>query len=169
MLSVRSARPDDVATLVAFIQKKAAFDREVGAFDGAVVATAASLTRFMFGAPTLAHGLLLEDGGTPRGFAFYYFRFSSFAGRPSLWLDDLYVDVEHRRGGAGTLLMRRLAGIALAHDCTHLAWTADDRNRAGVTFYRKLGAEVVNHQQHSLTWRIAPDVLAERAAVAGAS
>jgi GNAT superfamily N-acetyltransferase len=160
---VRPARPADVDIVLAFIGKKAAFDRAVGASDGVVRATAAGLGKAMFGEPAHARALLLEDDEVV-GFAFYYFRFSSFSGRPSLWLDDLYVDAARRRAGAGAALMRQLAIAALDADCTHLAWTADDRNGEGMSFYRKLGAEIADQRGHQVTWRIAPEAL--RAATA---
>lgn len=154
-MTIRNASADDVATVLGFVQKKAAFDGEVGAFQAVVRATEEALHRSMFGVRAFAHVLLLDDDdGVARGFALYYFRFSSFAGAPSLWLDDLFIDPEHRRGGAGALLMRRLVDEARAQGCTHLAWTAHERNLVGCNFYRKLGAELVDQQRHLLTWRL---------------
>jgi len=160
MIEVRSAEEADIDIVLGFIGKKAAFDREVGAFSGEISTTAEALRRAMFGPRTFAAALLCEDGDGPLGFAFYYFRFSSFSGRPSLWLDDLYVDASRRRGGAGSALMARLARIASGVGCTHLAWTADERNVAGMSFYRKLGAEIVDQRGPSVTWRISPAALA---------
>jgi GNAT superfamily N-acetyltransferase len=159
MVTVRSAEPRDVDTVLGFIGKKADFDRDVGAFSGEIRVTAASLHTALFGESPLAAALLCEDDGAVVGFAFYYFRFSSFAGKPSVWLDDLYVDASERRRGAGGAIMARLAEIADRRDCTHLAWTADERNAAGMTFYRKLGATIVDQRGPSVTWRIAPDAL----------
>jgi GNAT superfamily N-acetyltransferase len=156
---VRPADPTDVPTVLAFIGKKADFDREVGAFAGEVRTTAPALVTALFGAPPLARALLLERADAVIGFAFFYFRFSSFAGKPSVWLDDLFVDPPHRRGGAGLALMARLAAIAADAACTHLAWTADERNVAGMSFYRKLGAAIVDQKGPSVTWRIEPAAL----------
>jgi GNAT superfamily N-acetyltransferase len=157
---VRAAEPADIPTVLAFIGKKADFDREVGAFAGEVRTTEPALATALFGAPPLARALLLEQGAAAVGFAFFYFRFSSFAGRPSVWLDDLFVDPPHRRGGAGRAIMARLAAIAADAACTHLAWTADERNVAGMSFYRKLGAAIVDQKGPSVTWRIEPAALA---------
>lgn len=84
----------------------------------------------------------------------YGFRYSSFAGQPSIWLDDLYVDEEIRSQGAGTALMEYLAQIAKENDCTHLAWTADARNVRGLSFYQRLGAEITEQKGNRcfLTW-----------------
>jgi GNAT superfamily N-acetyltransferase len=157
---VRPAAPADVPTVLAFLGKKADFDREVGAFAGEIRVTEPALTTALFGAPPFARALLLEDGADVVGFAFFYFRFSSFAGKPSLWLDDLFIDPSHRRGGGGAAVMGRLAAIAGEVDCTHLAWTADERNVAGMSFYRKLGAAIVDQRGPSVTWRIEPAALA---------
>jgi GNAT superfamily N-acetyltransferase len=157
---VRAAETADVPTVLAFIGKKADFDREVGAFAGEVRTTAPALVTALFGAPPFARALLLERDAAAIGFAFFYFRFSSFAGRPSVWLDDLFIDPPHRRGGAGAAVMARLAAIATDADCTHLAWTADERNAAGMSFYRKLGAAIVDQRGPSVTWRIEPAALA---------
>jgi GNAT superfamily N-acetyltransferase len=157
---VRPAAPADVPTVLAFLGKKADFDREVGAFAGELRTTEPALTTALFGAPPFARALLLEDGAAVVGFAFFYFRFSSFAGKPSLWLDDLFIDPSHRRGGGGGALMSRLAAIAGEVECTYLAWTADERNVAGMSFYRKLGAAIVDQRGPSVTWRIEPAALA---------
>jgi GNAT superfamily N-acetyltransferase len=76
------------------------------------------------------------------GFALYGFRYSSFAGQPSIWLDDLYVEEEMRNQGAGAALMHGLGQIAQENDCTHIAWNADARNIRGLNFYNRIGAEI---------------------------
>jgi GNAT superfamily N-acetyltransferase len=102
---------------------------------------------------------LAGDNTSVKGFAFYYFCFSSFRGRPSLWLDDLYVHAADRRHGVGLRLMRRLGEIATALECTHIAWLASASNTAGMSFYRKLGASVVQQIDDAVTLRIAPSAL----------
>jgi GNAT superfamily N-acetyltransferase len=92
--------------------------------------------------------------GRPVGFALYYFRYSSFAGQPSLWLDDLYVDEESRSQGAGAELMRALARTAKDTRCTHIGWTANARNTRGLKFYERLGATITEQKGNVcfLTW-----------------
>jgi GNAT superfamily N-acetyltransferase len=90
--------------------------------------------------------LFVEESGLEIGFALYGFRYSSFVGQPSLWLDDLYVDVDRRSQGAGAALMQHLAQISQENDCTHLAWNADARNTRGLRFYGRLGAEITEQQ-----------------------
>ncbi|MEM9510428.1 MAG: GNAT family N-acetyltransferase, partial [Cyanobacteria bacterium P01_E01_bin.35] len=84
------------------------------------------------------------------------FRYSSFAGQPSIWLDDLYVKLGMRSKGAGGLLMKRLRQIAQENNCTHLAWTADARNTRGLGFYQRLGAKITEQKENRcwLRWSL---------------
>jgi len=142
MLTVRSATPEDVPLIFSFIQKKAEFDRELGAFSGVLQTSEDKLRRTLFTTVPFSYVLFAESSGCEIGFALYGFRYSSFAGQPSIWLDDLYVDRDRRSQGAGVQLMQRLAEIAQANDCTHLAWNADARNTRGLQFYDRLGAAI---------------------------
>ena len=158
-LRIRAAGEADVETVAAFVRKKFEFDRAGGSVSTPLSATPESLHAALCREPAFAHVLLVEDDAGPLGFALYYFRFSSFAGRPSVWLDDLYVDQPRRRGGAGKHLMRRLARIAERWNCTHLAWTANEHNVEGMSFYRKLCTEVTDHRGTTVTLRITPEAL----------
>jgi GNAT superfamily N-acetyltransferase len=113
IISTRLAEQSDLELVLAFIQKKAAFDRSLGAFSGELQATRARLQKTLFKHPAFASVFLAEidreSAPKPIGFALYYFRYSSFAARPSLWLDDLFIDQAMRRQGAGLALMQRLA------------------------------------------------------------
>lgn len=149
---VRPATIDDVSVIHAFIQKKAAFDRETGAFSGTLGTTPDRIRATLFGERPFARVLLAELDGDVRGFALFYFRYSSFSGRPSLWLDDLYVDERARSRGAGARLMAVLMHIATEHDCSHLAWTAAVQNPRGIAFYRRLGARIVEQTPVQLTF-----------------
>lgn len=81
--------------------------------------------------------MFAEVSGLEIGFALYGFRCSSFAGQPSIWLDDLYVNEDWKSQGAGEVLMDHIAQIAKENDCTHLAWNADARNTRGLSFYHQ--------------------------------
>jgi GNAT superfamily N-acetyltransferase len=161
IISTRLAEQSDLELVLAFIQKKAAFDRSLGAFSGELQATRARLQKTLFKHPAFASVFLAEidreSAPKPIGFALYYFRYSSFAARPSLWLDDLFIDQAMRRQGAGLALMQRLAMLALAQDCTHMAWTASAKNTVGVTFYEQLGAKVSQQQGESLQFCWQPE------------
>jgi len=145
-MKVRSATPTDVSLIFSFIQKKSEFDRDIGAFSGALQISEDKIYKTIFRTIPFAYVLFAEILGYEVGFALYGFRYSSFAGQPSIWLDDLCVDQEMRSQGAGAALMDRLAHIAKENDCSHLAWNADARNTRGLSFYDRLGADVM--EQH---------------------
>ena len=153
-MEIRVATVEDITLILSFIQKKSAFDRNIGAFSGALQVSEAKLRQTLFGTIPFAYVLFAEMSGQAVGFALYGFRYSSFAGQPSLWLDDLYVNEDNRSQGAGTVLMQRLAAIASTHNCTHLAWTADARNVRGVSFYHRLGAKIATQDGNRcfFTW-----------------
>lgn len=145
-MKVRSATKDDASLIVSFIQKKAEYGRNTGAFSGMFRVTENKILKILFRSIPLSCVLFAGDSGLEVGFAFYGFRCSSFLGRPSIWLDDLYVDEDRRSQGAGAALMERLAQIDNENNCTHLAWNADARNIRGLAFYCRLGAEIT--EQH---------------------
>lgn len=145
-MKVRSATLDDVSLILSFIQKKSEFDRNIGAFSGVLQVSEEKIHKTLFGSIPFSYVLFAETSKREVGFALYGFRYSSFIGQPSIWLDDLYVDEDMRSHGAGAALMSRLAQVAKENDCTHLAWNADARNTRGLSFYRRLGAEVTEHK-----------------------
>jgi GNAT superfamily N-acetyltransferase len=151
---IRTATCHDTPLIFAFIQKKAEFDRNIGAFSGVLRVSEEKIRQTLFNPIPFAYVLLAETLGHSIGFALYGFRYSSFAGQPSIWLDDLYVNEDRRSQGAGTALMKQLAQIAQENDCTHLAWTADVRNIRGLNFYQRLGAEIVEQKDNRcfLSW-----------------
>lgn len=153
-IKIRDAKPEDVHIIFSFIQKKAEFERQVAAFSGELQVNPEKLRKTLFGARPFSQVLFAESAGTPIGFALYAFHYSSFAGQPSLWLDDLYVDEDQRSRGAGAALMHRLFQVARENDCTHLAWTADARNKRGLEFYSRLSAKIIEQKDYRclLSW-----------------
>lgn len=155
-MKVRFATKDDVSRIFLFIQKKAEFDRDIGAFSGVLQVTEDKLLKILFGNIPFSYVLFAEDSGLEIGFALYGFRCSSFMGQPSIWLDDLYVDRDWRSKGAGAALMERLAQIAKENNCTHIAWNADARNTRGLDFYYRLGAEKTEQHGNRCFFRWVP-------------
>ena len=155
MARVRSAKPEDAELIYQFICHKAEFDREMGAYSGEIQTTVAKIRETIFGDRPFAFVFLAENESAI-GFALYYFKYSSFTGQPSLWLDDLFVNPDMRNYGAGTLLMNRLLQVAKDNNCSHLAWTADARNTKGLKFYKRLGAEIIEQKDHRcfLNWKV---------------
>ncbi|MBE9008411.1 GNAT family N-acetyltransferase [Fortiea sp. LEGE XX443] len=161
-MKIRPATPNDVSLIFSFIQKKAEFDRNIGAFAGELQVSEEKIHKTLFGAIPFSYVLFAEASESEVGFALYGFRYSSFAGQPSIWLDDLYVDEQMRSQGAGTALMKRLAEIARENDCTHLAWNADARNIRGLNFYHRLGAEITHQQDNRCFLRWIPGCRREK-------
>lgn len=141
-MKVRVATPDDVPLICSFIEKKAEFDRDIGAFSGLLQISEEKIDKTLFGAIPFSYVLFAEFSGREIGFALYEFRYSSFIGQPSVWLNDLYVDQNMRNRGVGVALMNQLAQIAQENYCSHLAWNADARNIRALSFYSRLGAEI---------------------------
>jgi GNAT superfamily N-acetyltransferase len=144
MIAIRSAVPGDVPLVLELIRALAAFERE----PDAVVATEGDLLRDGFGPSPLFRVLLAEDEGEPAGFALYFFAYSTWRGRPSLYLEDLFVLPEHRRKGIGLALMQRLARIALDEGCGRFVWEVLDWNERAIRFYESLGAQVLRPWLH---------------------
>lgn len=145
-MKVRTAKEADIPSILAFIRQKAEFDRAIGAYQGKIQTSEAKIRQTIFSSYPFAYVLFAEDITGVCGFALYGFRYSSFAGQSSIWLDDLYVNENMRSKGAGTLLMDNLKQIASDNNCTHLAWTADARNVRGLKFYQRIGAEIIEQQ-----------------------
>lgn len=140
-IAIRPATRADVAAVLAFVRELAEYEK----LAHEAVATEEQLARFLFGPRPYAECLIAEAGGAPVGFALYFHTFSTFVGKPGLYLEDLYVRPAHRRRGIGARLLRELAKIALARDCGRLEWAVLDWNEPALRFYReKLGARAMS-------------------------
>lgn len=138
-IRVRAAKREDVDVILRFVRELALFERE----PDAVVATEADLLRDGFGAKPFFEVLLAERGEVSVGFALYFFRYSTWRGRPALYLEDLFVPEEHRRLGVGRALLIELSRIALARNCDRFEWSVLDWNENAIRFYEKLGAKIM--------------------------
>ena len=103
-------------------------------------ATPGRIRRHGFGRPRYFEALVCRRGRTPIGLALYYFTYSTFLGRPTLYLEDLFVLPAERGNGAGRALLRALAKIAVRRGCGRMEWAVLDWNTPSIRFYRKLGA-----------------------------
>jgi GNAT superfamily N-acetyltransferase len=128
---------DDVADILGFVRDLARFEK----LEHEVTATEQSLRESLFGPRRHAEVVFAEDDGERVGFALFFHNYSTFLGRPGLYLEDLYVRPEKRGRGYGRLLIRHLAALAVARGCGRLEWQALDWNADAVAFYRSLGAE----------------------------
>ena len=105
-------------------------------------ATPSRLKRHGFGRRPYFETLVCRRGRTAVGFALYFFTYSTFLGRPTLYLEDLFVLPEERGRGAGKALLRALAKIAVARGCGRMEWTVLDWNTPSIRFYKGLGARL---------------------------
>lgn len=141
-MNVRKAIKRDSRKLLELIGHKADFDRKMKGFNGEVSTTNEKIERTLFGYYPFVHALLLEVNGEVLGFALFHYRYSSFSGEPSIWLDDLLVVDKHRSKGFGARLMQALKLEAEKSLSSHISWTASPHNTKAHNFYKKLGAEV---------------------------
>ena len=132
---VRATRAD-VPAILAFIRELAEYER----LAHAVVATEALLEQQLFGAVPRAEVVFAERAGERLGFALYFHNYSTFTGRPGLYLEDLYVRPAARGAGVGRRLMAHLARIALERGCARFEWAVLDWNVDAIRFYRSIGA-----------------------------
>ena len=135
-LEIRPATEHDIPLILAFITRIATYERLVHE----VVATEDDLRHSLFGDRPAAEVLLGCLESKPVAYAAFFHNFSTFLGRPGLYVEDLYVDAEHRGKGYGRSLLRCLARLARERNCGRLEWSVLDWNEAAIGFYRKLGA-----------------------------
>ena len=138
--TIRTATPEDIPQILAFIRALAAYERE----PDAVTATEADLLRDGFGPNPFYFCLIAETDGRPAGFAFYFFNYSTWMGRPGLYLEDLFVHPEFRGLGIGKALLAQVAAIAVEKNCPRLQWEVLDWNTPAIEFYSALGASFLD-------------------------
>ncbi len=132
---VRFARAGDAPLILQFIRELAEYER----LSHEVVADADALETWLFGPRPVAEVFIAEHGDEPAGFALFFHNFSTFLGRPGIYLEDLYVRPALRGHGIGRLLLQRLAALATERGCGRLEWSVLDWNTPAIEFYRSLG------------------------------
>ena len=133
---IRPARVKDVPIILQLIRDLATYERA----PDEVIATAEQLVEVLFGERPVAEVLLAFEGETPVGFAVYFYNFSTWIGRPGLYLEDLFVKPDERGKGYGRALLVELAKIARDRGCGRMEWAVLDWNEPAIKFYRALGA-----------------------------
>jgi GNAT superfamily N-acetyltransferase len=148
MLTLRPATRADVPIILSLIHGLAEYERA----PNAVVATEADLLRDGFDSPAPKFRVIIAEwDGAPVGMAFYFFNYSTWLGKPGLYLEDLFVTPDFRSRGIGLALFRELARIAIRENCYGLRWQVLDWNTPAVNFYEALGAE---HMKEWWTMRL---------------
>jgi GNAT superfamily N-acetyltransferase len=156
-MTIRPATEADLAAIEELIRALAEYER----LSQEVVMDAELLRRSLFGERPYAEVLIAEENGASAGFALFFHNFSTFVGRPGIYLEDLFVRPEHRGKGYGRALLKRLAEIAVERDCGRLEWAVLDWNEPALGFYRSLGARP---NEEWTVYRLAGDSLADLAA-----
>jgi GNAT superfamily N-acetyltransferase len=140
MLNIRPATRADGTVIASLVRELAEYEK----LSDEARATAADFVRELDSPNPVIHVLIAEWDGTPVGFALYFFNFSTFVGRPGLYLEDLFVRPAQRANGIGRALLRALARIARERNCGRMEWAVLDWNEPALRFYQSLGARQMN-------------------------
>jgi GNAT superfamily N-acetyltransferase len=143
-LQIRRAGRADVPLLFSLVRALADYERAPERVTG----SEAMLDAALFGPAAVAEAVLAEREGAAIGFALFYTTFSTWQCLPGMWLEDLFVLPDHRRGGIGRALLGHLAALASARGYGRLEWSALDWNTPAIDFYRGIGAEVLGEWEH---------------------
>jgi GNAT superfamily N-acetyltransferase len=163
MLSIRPATTQDARLILDFVRDLAEYERA----PEAAVATESDLLRDGFGPNPKFHCVIAEWDDAPAGFAFYFYNYSTWQGRPGLYLEDLFVRPQYRGKSIGKALLIHLAQVAVRENCGRFQWQVLDWNTPAIQFYESLGAKKLTEW---LTMRIeGEDIekLAQQSPVAG--
>ncbi len=158
MLNIRPATPDDVPLIQQFIRDLAEYERS----PESAVATQEDLLRDGFGPSPKYRCLIAEWAGQPAGFAFFFYNYSTWQGKPGLYLEDLFVKPAFRGKGIGKALLLYLAQVAVDENCGRFQWQVLDWNTPAIEFYKSLGAEMMSEW---LTMRVEGDAIKKMASM----
>jgi GNAT superfamily N-acetyltransferase len=136
MLLIREAQPEDVGTILTLIRGLAEYEHE----PLAAQATEQDLLRDGFGCEPKFRCIIADWDGAAVGFALYFYNYSTWKGRPGIYLEDLFVWPEYRGQGIGKALLLHVARIAVAENCGRYEWQVLDWNTPAIEFYESLGA-----------------------------
>jgi len=135
-LEFRYAERKDISLILHFIKELAAYEKMLDE----VVATEELLEEWIFDKEK-AEVIFAVENGREVGFALFFHNFSTFLGRPGIYLEDLFVSPDYRGKGYGKAILKKLAGIAVERGCGRLEWSCLDWNKPSIDFYLSLGAE----------------------------
>jgi GNAT superfamily N-acetyltransferase len=139
-VTIRPAERSDCQTICDLIYGLAIYEK----LADKAVATPGDIERDLFGPNPVIRVLIAEDEGEAIGFALFFRSYSTFLGRPGIYLEDLYVREEHRGRGIGKALLGAVAEIAIAEGAGRFEWSVLDWNEPAIGFYKKMGAELMD-------------------------
>ena len=151
-LSIRQAVAEDAALILHFIRELAIYEKA----EHEVLATEQTIKETIFSDDSHVNALICEEDGQPLGIAIYFYNYSTWLAKPGLYLEDLYVSLEHRGKGAGKLLLKKMAQIALQKGCGRFEWSCLDWNKPSRDFYESIGA---NSQDEWVGYRMSGQTL----------
>ncbi|MCA8986829.1 MAG: GNAT family N-acetyltransferase [Planctomycetaceae bacterium] len=153
---LRTANPDDAPAILSLIQGLADYEH----LSHEIVATESLLRATLFGEHSVAECLLAEVSGAAVGFALFFQNYSTFLGRPGIYLEDLFVMPEFRKQGIGKALFQEVARLAVERNCGRMEWSVLDWNQPAIDFYRSMGAQ---SQEEWTVYRLTGETLQQAA------
>ncbi len=156
MATIIAAKESDCSQILSFIRELAEYER----LSHLLTVTVDDLRRALFGERPYAEAILAYDQEIPVGFALFFHNFSTFLGKPGLYLEDLYVKPESRGRGIGRAMLVYLARLALERSCGRLEWAVLDWNEPAINFYHRIGAVPLDEWT---TFRLSGSALAQLA------
>jgi len=158
MLKLRNAKKEDSELIIQYIKELAEFERLSHECD----AKPESIQKWLFGETPRAECLLAQWEGKPAGFAIYFYNFSTFMGKPGIYIEDVFIRPEFRRKGIAKKIFGHLAQKALAEGCGRLEWSVLDWNSDAIELYKSFGAQQLNEW---ITQRVSGGALAKLAGI----
>lgn len=151
-LKIRKAIPSDASIIVRFVKELALYEKE----PESAILTEADILRDGFGENPYFFVLIAEWDEIPVGFAFYFYNYSTWRGRPGIFLEDLFVNPDYRGKGIGKSLLKEIAKIAVENKCERIQWQVLDWNKPSIDFYESLSAF---NMKEWYTYRLEGDAL----------
>ena len=135
-LRIEDATPSDLPSIVRLVRQLAEYEK----LAGPMIATEDDFERALFGPDRRARALIAFADNIPVGFALYFHTFSTFLGKPGIYLEDIFVEAKYRGQGIGSGLLKRIARIAREENCGRVEWSVLNWNQPSIDFYHRLGA-----------------------------
>jgi GNAT superfamily N-acetyltransferase len=154
-LVIRQTSKEDIPLIYKLIRELAVYEK----LSDTVTADEKLLEKNMFGKNRYAYVVIAEYEGKAVGQALYFYNFSTFKGKPGIYLEDLYVRPEYRNKGIGKALLNYLIELAKENDCGRVEWVVLDWNESAINFYKSLGAEPMNDW---IVFRLSEETFADK-------
>jgi GNAT superfamily N-acetyltransferase len=149
---IRTGTEEDAPVIFSLIKELAEYEH----LAHEVVASVDDIRRTLFGERPFAETLIGEYGGLPISFALFFYNFSTFMGKPGIYLEDLYVQPEHRGKGFGSKMLAHIAALAKERNCGRFEWSVLNWNTPAIRTYEKLGA---NPMKEWILYRLSAEAL----------